>query len=317
MSKNNIQQPFNNLLNIVVAYTFNKQGIGKNGELLKAQRMTAQQCDEFNNRKKEETKVITLNINTPVPTVSAEPKVEVIKEPTEEIVEESLDEITDTHGEIEITVTGALENYNGLAEIVASDIKLNSSGNTLITPVDVSVLDESTESQFIRMTNWTIVDGSQWLGNGSSFNVDISDGTNTYQMRIDGDTELSTLPIPTGDIFNFTGIGGQFDNMEPWNEGYQIFPRYISDIEGFVSTINPELGNYIKFYPNPTSDVLQIRSDIQLDNIRITNMLGQQVIDLPKPNLSETVNVNNWQTGIYVITFITGNEIWTSQFVKK
>jgi hypothetical protein len=217
----------------------------------------------------------------------------------------------------EITVTGALENYNGLAEIVASDIKLNSSGNTLITPVDVSVLDESTESQFIRMTNWTIVDGSQWLGNGSSFNVDISDGTNTYQMRIDGDTELSTLPIPTGDIFNFTGIGGQFDNMEPWNEGYQIFPRYISDIEGFVSTINPELGNYIKFYPNPTSDVLQIRSDIQLDNIRITNMLGQQVIDLPKPNLSETVNVNNWQTGIYVITFITGNEIWTSQFVKK
>ena len=33
MSKNYIQQPFNNLLNIVVAYTFNKQGIGKNGKL--------------------------------------------------------------------------------------------------------------------------------------------------------------------------------------------------------------------------------------------------------------------------------------------
>jgi len=32
MSKNKIQ-PFNNILNIVVAYTFNKQGIGKNGEL--------------------------------------------------------------------------------------------------------------------------------------------------------------------------------------------------------------------------------------------------------------------------------------------
>jgi hypothetical protein len=88
--------------------------IGKNGELLKAQRMTAQQCDEFNNRKKEEPKVITLNINTPVPTVSAEPKVEVIEEPTEEIVEESLDEITDTHGEIEITVTGADQDGDGV-----------------------------------------------------------------------------------------------------------------------------------------------------------------------------------------------------------
>ncbi len=231
----------------------------------------------------------------------------------------NFDDVSDyvvTEGD-EITVTGSILNFNGLAEIVATEIKLNSAGNALITPVDVSILNEDTESQFIRMTDWTFVDGTQWLGDGSSFNVDITDGTNTFQMRVDGDTELSTMPIPTGDIFNFTGIGGQFDNMEPWNEGYQIFPRYTSDIEGFVSTINPDLGNKIKFYPNPTTDNLQIRSDIQLDNIRITNMLGQQVVELQSPNLSENINVNNWQSGIYMITFISGNEIWTSQFVKN
>jgi plastocyanin len=217
----------------------------------------------------------------------------------------------------EITVTGALENYNGLAEIVVTDVQLNSAGNTLTIPTDVATLGEDTESQFIRMTDWTFVDATQWLGDGSSFNVAITDGTSNYQMRIDGDTELSSMAIPTGDVFNFTGIGGQFDSDEPWNEGYQIFPRYTSDIEGFTSTINPALGNKIKFYPNPTSDVLQIRSDIQLDNIRITNMLGQQVAELQNPNLSENVNVNNWTTGIYVITFISGNEVWTSQFVKN
>ncbi len=217
----------------------------------------------------------------------------------------------------EVTVTGAIENYNGLAEIVATEISLNSAGNALDAPTDVSTFGEETESQFIRVTDWTIVDPTQWLGDGSSFNVDITDGNNTYQMRIDNDTELSGMTIPTGDIFTITGIGGQFDSMEPWNEGYQIFPRYASDIEGFVSTINPELGNKIKFYPNPTSDNLQIRSDVQLDNIRITNMLGQQVVELQNPNLNEDVNVNNWQSGVYVITFISGNDIWTSQFVKK
>lgn len=217
----------------------------------------------------------------------------------------------------EVTVTGTLENYNGLAEIVASEIKLNSSGNTLSAPTDVSTFGEDTESQFIRVVDWTIVDPTQWIGDGSSFNVDITDGTNTYQMRIDNDTELSSMPIPTGDIFNITGIGGQFDADEPWTDGYQIFPRYASDIEGFVSTINPELGNKIKFYPNPTSDNLQIRSDVQLNNIRITNMLGQQVVELQNPNLSENINVNNWQSGVYIITFISGNDIWTSQFVKK
>lgn len=78
--------------------------IGKNGELLKAQRMTAAQCDEFNNRKREEPKTITLDLSTPVPTVTSEPKVEVVVE----------DEITDTHSNIEITVTGADEDGDGV-----------------------------------------------------------------------------------------------------------------------------------------------------------------------------------------------------------
>lgn len=78
--------------------------IGKTGELLKAQRMTAAQCDEFNNRKKEEPKTITLDLSTSVPTVTSEPKVEVVVE----------DEITDTHSNIEITVTGADEDGDGV-----------------------------------------------------------------------------------------------------------------------------------------------------------------------------------------------------------
>ncbi|MFK8006200.1 MAG: DUF5689 domain-containing protein [Saprospiraceae bacterium] len=219
----------------------------------------------------------------------------------------------------EISVEGFILNFNGLDEIRAQKITMNSAGNALFTPIAVTTLDEDSESQFVSMADWTMVDPTQWLGDGTSFNVDITDGTNIYQMRIDSDTEMASMSIPTGDIFNITGIGGQFDGSGNaiLDMGYQIFPRYMTDIEGFTSTINPELGNKIKFYPNPTNDVLQIRSDIQLDNIRITNMLGQQVAELQNPNLTETVNVNNWTSGIYVITFVTGNEVWTSQFVKK
>lgn len=78
--------------------------ISKKGELIKAQRMTAEQCDEFNNRKKEEPKTITLDLSTPVPTVASEPAVEVVAE----------DEMTDTHSNIEITVTGADEDGDGV-----------------------------------------------------------------------------------------------------------------------------------------------------------------------------------------------------------
>lgn len=90
----------------------------QNGELLKAQRMTAAQCDEFNNRKKEEQepKVIKLDISTPVPTVSVEPKVEIVEEPEVEVEVESTDEMVDTHGDIEITVTGADKDGDGVLD---------------------------------------------------------------------------------------------------------------------------------------------------------------------------------------------------------
>jgi len=77
--------------------------ISKKGELLKAQRMTAQQCDEFNNRKKEEPKTIKLDLSTVIPTVVSEPEIEVVE-----------DEMTDTHSNIEITVTGADEDGDGV-----------------------------------------------------------------------------------------------------------------------------------------------------------------------------------------------------------
>jgi hypothetical protein len=80
--------------------------ISKKGELLKAVRMTAAQCDEHNNRKKEEPKTISLDLSTAVPTVASEPVVEV-----EFVVE---DEMTDTHSDIEITVTGADEDGDGV-----------------------------------------------------------------------------------------------------------------------------------------------------------------------------------------------------------
>lgn len=70
--------------------------ISKKGELLKAVRMTAAQCDEFNNRKKAEPKQVNVDMSTPVPTVSEEPEVEVVEDQ-----------------EIEITVAGADSDGDG------------------------------------------------------------------------------------------------------------------------------------------------------------------------------------------------------------
>ena len=215
-----------------------------------------------------------------------------------------------------LTLRGEIGTFNGLIQFRPAEIIVNSTGNALVTPTDVTMLGEETESQLIKMYNMTIVDASQWLGGGASFNVDITDGTNTFVMRIDNDSELAVAPAIVG-VFNVTGIGGQFDDEDPRDGGYQIFPRYNPDIEEVISTVNPALAEKITLQPNPVSDVLQIRSEIQLDQIRVTNMLGQRIADMRQPDLNETINVSNWQSGIYVVTFVTGDYIWTSQFVKQ
>ena len=216
----------------------------------------------------------------------------------------------------EITVQGEISQFNGLTQMRPAVIGLNSVNNTLVTPTDVTALGEDTESQLIRMTNMTLVDATQWTGSGSGFNVDITDGTNTFQMRIDNDVDLYSAAAPVG-TFHVTGIGGQYDSSDPYTEGYQILPRYVADIEEAVATNNPELGNQINVFPNPTKASLHITSEVQLDNIRVVNILGQQIVDLHQPNTAETLNVSDWQSGIYVITFISGNQVWTSQFVKQ
>jgi hypothetical protein len=89
--------------------------ISKKGELLKAQRMTAQQCDEFNNRKKEEPKTIKLDLSTPVPTIASEPEVEVVEDEVDlssmtkaELVKVAKDRDIDTKGLTKAKILEAL-----------------------------------------------------------------------------------------------------------------------------------------------------------------------------------------------------------------
>jgi len=128
-----------------------------------------------------------------------------------------------------VRVIGTIGQFNGLAQVNADSIAIVSTGAALPTPTTIVALDESTESDLLRMNNVTIVNPAQWTNAGSGFNVDITDGTNTIQLRIDADVDLYSQPCPVG-TFDVVGIGGQYDNSSPYTSGYQMLPRYIADV---------------------------------------------------------------------------------------
>ena len=230
---------------------------------------------------------------------------------------------TVTEGD-EVRVTGVIDQFNGLTQIIPESVILLSTGNTLKVPTAVTALGESTESDLVSLEFCSLVDPAQWLGDGSSFNVDIvCEGSGTLVMRIDDLVDLSTALAPA-DTFHLTGIGGQFDNSSPYTEGYQIFPRYTADIElvpndttGNPNAIqNPEAGG-IRLFPNPVSTQLVIQSrELLLGMVTVTDLSGRIVYRRELNTYSEQIDLTGLAAGTYYITLLAEEQFFGSTIVK-
>ncbi len=126
-----------------------------------------------------------------------------------------------------LQIFGTIAQFNGLLQINAADIVVVSQGNPTVSPVVVTSLNEDSESQLVTLENLSFVTPTaNWPANG---NVDVTDGTNTFTVRVVSSSPLSETPAPEG-LFNITGVGGQFDNSNPFDSGYQIFPCSVVEL---------------------------------------------------------------------------------------
>ena len=223
---------------------------------------------------------------------------------------------TVTEGD-ELTVQGIITEFSCLTQITPINLTVNSSDNPLVDPEVTAFLNEDFESELVFMTNVTLVDPAQWLGNGSSFNVEITNGTFTTTMRIDDDTEMANDPWPYGtDPFFVKGLGSQFDQNAPCDVGYQLIPRYWPDFDNDTeNTLDPTLAEKIDFFPNPVSGELTIQTDLLLEKVSVANLLGQPLLVVEKPGNS--LNVSDLQTGVYLLTFQVDESVWTAKIVKN
>jgi plastocyanin/DNA/RNA endonuclease YhcR with UshA esterase domain len=216
----------------------------------------------------------------------------------------------------EIAVQGTIGQFNGLTQIGADTVWQLSAGNPLLPPTVVTALGEETESRLVKIENLTLVNPSQWNPSGAGFNVDVTNGSTVFQMRVSSATDLFNEPAPNGS-FNLTGIGSQFDNSLPYTSSYQVFPRYKEDIELLSSVISRALGERIAFFPNPVRDALFIRSQEQLDLIRISALSGQRVAEWRRPDQERALDLSALPSGVYLISFVKGHEIWAAELIKQ
>jgi phosphatidylserine/phosphatidylglycerophosphate/cardiolipin synthase-like enzyme len=135
----------------------------------------------------------------------------------------------------EVIVSGIVQPFNGLFEIVSPRLhSIVSAGNSVV-PLVVTASQiandgvgglELYEGLLVRINAATVTGSGVWAANT---NYPLHDPSGTTEIRIDNNTNLVGTPIPAG-AFDAIGVVGQFKTAPPFIGGYQFMPRSTADI---------------------------------------------------------------------------------------
>ncbi|WP_367389662.1 lamin tail domain-containing protein [Lewinella sp. LCG006] len=222
---------------------------------------------------------------------------------------------TVTEGD-EVTVQGVVSQFNGLTQLNLDTILMNSMNNSLLPATEVTALGEDTESQLVSLTGVTIVD---FATAGGGLNVNVTDGTNTFLVRVDFDTNITEADISGfGDSpLMITGLGGQFDSSEPYDEGYQLLPRYLDDIQIIDATNEPAWAQYVELFPNPTANQLTIRNSVVMEQLSLKNKLGQTLRTWNVSGEQSSIDLAALPAGVYFLQIQAAGEQLVRRIVKQ
>jgi len=180
-----------------------------------------------------------------------------------------------------------------------------------------------------------------------SFNVDVVDDTNPVitcigNIAVDADethyyivqdTEFD--PTETSDNCGVDNVENDFNNLSTLAnaqlpEGTTTIVWTLTDIAGnentcsFDVTVNAYVGiadlfaNGISIYPNPTNGIVNLEfAENNIKKLTILDITGKQVIEKTEVQQNEQIDVSSFDSGIYVISIITDNEIFTTKLIKE
>lgn len=216
-----------------------------------------------------------------------------------------------------VAISGEVGFYAGVVQLVYLDTIYKIGTGVVPVPVVVQDLDESTESELIRLNNVSLVTPSQWdtTGKASGFSCTISDGQNTWEIRIDEQTNIfkTNMTKPTGK-FDVLGIGGQFDNSSPYTSGYQIQPRYLQDIILISGVNDVEVAN-VQVFPNPNNGQFKINWLENTNGFTATlyNLNGQVVTRVQSNENTTTIFADAVSTGLYLLEVKGGDKTFRTK----
>ncbi|MCX7784867.1 MAG: hypothetical protein N2201_01355 [candidate division WOR-3 bacterium] len=151
-------------------------------------------------------------------------------------------------------VIGKVTEYNGLTEIANGVIMLLDKTKIPIIPIELpfnTPITEGMESKLIKVSGSIITEPSQ-AGAGQNFTI--KNGTPGITIRVLNTTGIPINQFQKNKNFQIVGIVGQYTTSSPFNTGYQVMPRFNSDIVDLTNSMPPsEVLRIDTISPNPFS----------------------------------------------------------------
>jgi hypothetical protein len=235
-----------------------------------------------------------------------------------------------------VRVDGWVGTYYGLTEIKSTGTGTcvaHISYLSHVTPPAPTIIHgnsdfESLEGMLVRIDNVTIVDGT-WPGAHGWANINVTDGSGTILMRIVQWTNIGGTTQPVGP-FSVIGILTQHatSSTPPFTGGYQITPRYATDIIAGNAVDDPNAaeipGDFrlVNVYPNPFNSVAQINYEVGSTRdltLSIYDLLGRQVAVETMRNVAPGMHTYSWtpsvSTGLYFVRLASESKVETSKLL--
>lgn len=210
-----------------------------------------------------------------------------------------------------LVVTGTPTEYSDLTEISNISYSYNFKANKTHNPtiITASQLNEDYEGMLVQINNVTFdKPGSVIQEQNMSYTA--TDNTGSVVVYINKYSRLVHKSFPSK-ASNLVGVVSQYQGT------YQILPRDISDFKEYTpneSSFKVAHTNLL-VYPNPATNILNIKSDKIIYSLTISNLSGRNVI-IQKQNMKQ-IPIQNLIPGVYILEATFENGTTTrSKFCK-
>lgn len=219
-------------------------------------------------------------------------------------------------GDNVIGLRGATSVFNGVLQFSPLDNSATVNGNT-VPNVSIISMQEYTEnfqnyeSTLIGIENVTYAagDGTAVFANGQNYTIEAGELSVIHRTDFFNVDYIGEL-IPQGMIEGIRGIANSFNGTP------QILVRNAADIDVTLNTVWFDR-NEFSIYPNPTNGIVNfVAPRGEKFSVEVYNVLGRRVLST-KLEGTKKINVQNFQSGVYLVKFTQGRQNYTRKLIIK